>query len=246
MENKINIIWYNELDSTNSEALRHISDFDNLSVIAAICQSGGRGQRGNRWFSAPGENLTFSIVLKPGIGGIPHITTQNIFDLNRISSLSVTSFLSSQGVEASIKWPNDIYFRNRKISGILIENNIVGDEIVSSVIGIGINLNQTEFPELSNATSVKLITGSSIAIKEALEEFCEVFKRTLSLFGNNSLSDIYEDKLFHKGRLCRYSDYLRDTEFEGKIIGVTDTGRLIVEEGPRRRTYAFKEIGYIL
>ena len=137
----------------------------------------------------------------------------------------------------SIKKWNLAKFDKEKVNEIIC----CGD-----VIGIGINLNQTEFPELSNATSVKLITGSSIAIKEALEEFCEVFKRTLSLFGNNSLSDIYEDKLFHKGRLCRYSDYLRDTEFEGKIIGVTDTGRLIVEEGPRRRTYAFKEIGYIL
>lgn len=246
MENKINIIWYNELDSTNSEVLRHISDFDNLSVIAARCQSNGRGQRGNRWFSAPGENLTFSIVLKPGSGGVPPLPATEFFELNRISSLSVVSFLSSLGIEASVKWPNDIYCRNRKISGILIENNVVGKYISSSVIGIGINLNQTDFPELSNATSVKSITRNRIEVEEALLLFCKEFEKTISLLGSNSLSEIYEDKLFQKGRTCRYSDYLRETEFDGIIKGVTESGRLIIEDGGTERTYAFKEIGYIL
>lgn len=246
MENKLNIIWYNELDSTNNEALRHIGDFDNLSVIAAKCQSSGRGQRGNRWFSAPGENLTFSIVLKPGSGDVPRIPVHEYFDLNRISSLSVVSFLSLLGVEASVKWPNDIYVKSRKISGILIENSIVGDEIASSVIGIGINLNQSDFPELSNATSVKLITGNSISIEEALELFCKEFSKALSLLGNNSLSNKYTEKLFQKGRTCRYSDYLEGREYEGTIKGVTESGRLIVSEGGKERTYAFKEIGYIL
>lgn len=246
MENKFNIIWYNELDSTNSEALRHIDDFDNLSVIAARCQSKGRGQRGNRWFSAPGENLTFSIVLKPGADGLRKISVRDYFDLNRVSSLSVVSFLSILGVEASVKWPNDIYVKNRKISGILIENSLAGEEIASSVIGIGINLNQTDFPELSNATSVKIITGNSFSVEDALELFCKEFGKTISLLGSNSLSETYEEKLFQKGRLCRYSDYIRDREFDGIIKGVTESGRLIVKEGEEERTYAFKEIGYIL
>lgn len=246
MENMFNIIWYNELDSTNSEALRHISDFDNLSVIAARCQSHGRGQRGNRWFSAPGENLTFSIVLKPGSGLVPRIPVQEFFDLNRLSSLSVVSFLSSLGVEATVKWPNDIYFKNRKISGILIENSIAEEAIASSVIGIGININQIDFPELSNATSVKLITGNTISVEEALIQFCKCFEKNLSLFGSSSLSDIYEDRLFQKGRLCRYSDYLNDTEFEGTIKGVTESGRLLIDIGGEEKSYAFKEIGYIL
>ena len=129
---------------------------------------------------------------------------------------------------------------------LALGKNQKGEEIASSVIGIGINLNQTDFPELSNATSVKIITGNSFSVEDALELFCKEFGKTISLLGSNSLSETYEEKLFQKGRLCRYSDYIRDREFDGIIKGVTESGRLIVKEGEEERTYAFKEIGYIL
>ena len=141
MKSKHKIIWLNEVDSTNEEAKRHISVIDNLSVLTALSQTAGRGQRGNSWLSAPGENLTFSIVLKHE----PKVKAYDQFVISEIVSLSVVDFLSSYGISARIKWPNDIYVGDRKISGILIEHSVTGDSLSSSVVGIGLNINQRNF-----------------------------------------------------------------------------------------------------
>ena len=142
------ITWFDTIDSTNSEARRRAEsaengNIDNMSVYAARFQTAGRGQRGNKWTSAAGENLTFSILLYPGKGGNPKVNAIGQFCLSIVSSLSVIDFLSSKNVQASIKWPNDIYVGNKKVCGMLIENCLSGTEVSSSIIGIGINLNQT-------------------------------------------------------------------------------------------------------
>ena len=152
MAKKHDIIWLDSIDSTNEEAKRHISDIDNLSVLSAYEQTEGRGQRGNSWTSKPGENLMFSIVLKN-----PKISARNQFGINEITSLSVVDFLSQHGISARIKWPNDIYVGSKKICGILIENSLRGSVISSSIIGIGLNINQRNFDvNLPNPTSMAL------------------------------------------------------------------------------------------
>ena len=114
-------MWLERVDSTNDEARRHISDIDNLSVVSALSQTAGRGQRGNTWTSNAGENLMFSIVLKT-----PVLMAEDHFALNEIAALSVADFLSTYGIKAEIKWPNDIYVGEKKICGILIENSFRG------------------------------------------------------------------------------------------------------------------------
>ena len=127
MEAKLTINWFDTLDSTQEEVRRHIFELDNLSVTAALSQTSGKGQRGNRWDSEKGENLTFSILLRPGKDNIRDITPFRQFVLSKISALAVKRTLDAYGIRSRIKWPNDIYVGDRKICGMLIENSISPD-----------------------------------------------------------------------------------------------------------------------
>lgn len=193
MESKTDIIWLERVDSTNDEARRHISEIDNLSVVSALEQTKGRGQRGNRWSSQPGENLTFSLVVKDF-----RIKANEQSAISQTTALSLTDLLSRHEIKAHIKWPNDIYAGDEKICGILIENSLKGSEIDWSIIGIGLNVNQTAFPEdLPNPTSMKLCTGNSnpYNTREILEEFMGIFTGYYReyLNGNGAL-DILEEQ----------------------------------------------------
>ena len=246
MENKMRIKWLEEADSTNNVLLRHIRDYDNLSVIAAVTQTAGRGQRGNRWVSAPGDNLTFSLLLKPQ--GLP---VREVMALTCLATLAVRDTLRDEGVAAVIKWPNDIYVGKRKICGMLVENGLEGTDIGWSVIGIGINLNQTEFPgEVLNPTSLKRLTGRSYELEPFLEKVCHAMEILLpeleTAEGRKSLLQAYEQDLFQKDIPARYRDIAAEEEFTGIIRGVTPEGLLRIEAEGRERTFGFKEISYIL
>ena len=244
MESRVHIKWHEELDSTNDELLRHIREYDNLSVVAAVNQTAGRGQRGNRWLSAPGDNLTFSLLVKPAA-----IPARDFMAFTFLSTLVIRQFLQEEGVPAVIKWPNDIYVGKRKICGMLIENALEGDRIASSVIGIGLNLNQTDFPgELVNPTSLKRLTGRTYDPEKALERICALFEERFSSLetGREALHAAYGADLFQAGLPCRYRDLGSGEEFTGTIKGVTREGRLLMERDGSVRSYAFKEVGYIL
>ena len=192
MENKTDIIWLDSVDSTNDEARRHISEIDNLSVVSALEQTEGRGQHGNRWSSQPGENLTFSLVVKNFM-----IKANEQHAISQVTALSLVALLSMYGIDARIKWPNDIYVGDEKICGILIENSLKGQEIDWSIIGIGLNVNQTEFPDdLPNPISMKLSTGNSnpYNTRTLLEEFIGIFTGYYReyLNGNGSLEKLEE------------------------------------------------------
>lgn len=192
MESKTDIIWLERVDSTNDEARRHISEIDNLSVVSALEQTKGRGQRGNRWSSQQGENLTFSLVVKDF-----RIKANEQSAISQATALSLVDLLSRHEIKARIKWPNDIYAGDEKICGILIENSLKGSEIDWSIIGIGLNVNQTAFPEdLPNPTSMKLCTGNSnpYNTREILEEFMGIFTGYYReyLNGNGALDRLEE------------------------------------------------------
>jgi BirA family biotin operon repressor/biotin-[acetyl-CoA-carboxylase] ligase len=192
MESKTDIIWLERVDSTNDEARRHISEIDNLSVVSALEQTKGRGQRGNRWSSQPGENLTFSLVVKDF-----RIKANEQSAISQATALSLVDLLSRHEIKARIKWPNDIYAGDEKICGILIENSLKGSDIDWSIIGIGLNVNQTAFPEdLPNPTSMKLCTGNSnpYNTREILEEFMGIFTGYYReyLNGNGALDRLEE------------------------------------------------------
>jgi len=224
-------------------------------VYAAENQVEGRGQRGNRWSSRRGENLTFSISVKPS-----SIVADRQSVISVITALAVCDYLESKDITSKIKWPNDIYVNDRKICGILVENRLSGTNLVFSVIGIGLNLNQTEFPpDIPNPTSIALETGSGKRMnpREELPVFLERFRTLYGQVGDSALEsalyDRYENILYRRGELHDYRELsLRDGavtgEVKGVIRGVDRTSfRLLLEtELGMVKDYGFKEIAYVL
>ena len=182
MKNTADIIWLDVAESSNDEARKAIDSLDNLSVVAVRCQTAGRGQGENTWLTAPGENMTFSIVLKD----FDILPNQQIA-ISQITALAVVRFLALHGIDAKIKLPNDIYVGDRKICGILIENTLCAGKIKWSIVGIGINVNQTTFPSsLPNPTSILLEKSYSaptpdknpetpLDLKLLLQQFHEIY-----------------------------------------------------------------------
>jgi BirA family biotin operon repressor/biotin-[acetyl-CoA-carboxylase] ligase len=245
-------LWLDTIDSTNSEALRRLPDLPSCTVLAAREQTAGRGQRGNTWFSEPGKNLTFSIVLKFGPGAV---SAWDAHYLNCLASLSVVSLLDSFGIRSQIKWPNDIYVGKRKICGMLLENTLCTTGLAASVIGIGLNVNQTAFPRLANATSVALELGQVQLMEwdlaQTLECLLRLFEERLPLLsspeGRQELMADYTARLFQKDVPAPYRDLLQDREFTGVIEGVEPDGRLRVRDAEGgKRFFRFKEISYLL
>lgn len=247
MKERMTPIWFKELDSTNNEAVRGIKNFDNLSVLAARKQFAGRGQRGNKWDAEPGANLTFSIILKYRAAGMTPLPATRQFRLSRIAALSVCDYLADKGVEARIKWPNDVYVRDRKICGMLIESSLDGEYVDWSVVGIGINLNQKKFPvEVINPTSLTLLTGAEYDVVAELDAFCTFFLRRFREDDSRLWAD-YERLLYRKNELHSFTDCATGTVFQGIIRGLDDNARLVVElNDGSSRTFAFKEISYII
>lgn len=250
MTKRADIIWLGEVDSTNSEARRHISDIDNLSVVSALSQSQGRGQMGNTWSSAPGENLTFSIVMKPE--GLNAIRARDQFVLSEAAALTIVEFLSGHDIQAEIKWPNDIYVGNRKICGMLIENSLRGDTISHSIIGIGLNVNQRNFDiNLPNPTSMAILSGIGTDIRKALEEITDTFRSICETMlasseGRTRLRSLYLSRLWRLDEEHSYVETATGKAFTGTIKGVSPTGRLLIETADGSlKEFAFKEISYI-
>ena len=272
MTKMYDIMWLDSVDSTNSEAKRRIPDIDNLSVLSALSQSEGRGQKGNKWSSFPGENLTFSIVLKFGeqtagkarlsVAGklCLAVAAREQFVLTKITSLSIVEFLSRHGIKAKIKWPNDIYVGDKKICGVLIENSLRGENLSSSIIGIGLNINQRNFDvNLPNPTSMALETGLLEDIKGCLEEFMDIFQNTLfaALSSDHNLRDSYLSHLWRRNIPAQYIDLSahpspegqhHGREFTGIIRNLSPIGHLQIEDTEKGelKEFAFKEISYIL
>ena len=190
------IKWFESLASTNNEAKKHITDYDNLSVIATIEQSAGRGQGTHTWYTTPGKNLTFTIVFNP-----ENLPASEALYLTRITTLSLLSYLAARGVRARIKWPNDIWVEDKKICGNLIENILEGNLVHNSIIGIGLNINESGWPEdLPNPVSLGELTGKSYDIHEELEafykEFCRHAQMLSSEDGRKYLCKNFEENVF--------------------------------------------------
>ena len=265
MKRDYDIIWSDSVDSTNDEARRHIRDLDNLSVLSAISQTSGRGQRGNVWLSEPGANLLFSIVLKfegedirdsQGRLVLSPVQAYDQFVISQIATLSVVDMLAAHDIQARIKWPNDIYVGDKKICGMLIENTVKGKWLSSSIIGIGLNVNQRNFDvNLQNPTSMSLCSDevhSPFDLKKLLEEFMDIFTDYIDRFchitgGFNRLDRLYHSQLWRLGQPAEFIDLTVGTAFRGIIRGTSPVGHLLVElpDGTTRE-FAFKEIAYIL
>ena len=209
----------------------------------AESQYAGRGQQQNRWYSEDGKNLTFSVLLKPVF-----LPLSQQFDLTRAVSLGIVNALAPHlGNKLKIKWPNDIYYEDGKLGGILIENIVQGSQIKNSVVGIGLNINQDIFPfEVPNAVSLKQILRKDYDLKILLSEICKNIEVAylnlkadrMETVRNDYLKRLYwlnEDKMFKTN----------DRIFEGTIKGVKDNGLLIVAEGTEASEYNLKEIEFL-
>jgi len=173
---RTHILWLETADSTNQELRRRMAGLDNLSIIAARRQTAGRGQGDHTWYATPGANLTFSILYR--FDGDFRLGASDAILITQVTTLALRDYLLSRDVEARIKWPNDIWVGDRKICGILIENILVGGEIRESIVGIGLNLNETGWPDtLPNPVSLSELTGKQYDVAGELEALSEKISR---------------------------------------------------------------------
>ncbi|MBK0404557.1 biotin--[acetyl-CoA-carboxylase] ligase [Adhaeribacter sp. BT258] len=210
-------------------------------VILTENQTAGRGQRGNNWEAGTGLNLTLSVIYKPVF-----LAASDQFFLNMAVSLGVADLLKRflpAGV--LLKWPNDLYFLEKKLGGILIENSISGSTLQNSVIGIGLNVNQVVFDN-PNAVSMKQITGQNYALKNLTEVLLECLeKRYLELQQKSRLQmqQEYWNQLlgFGEFRLFEAAGKI----IQGKIVGTDEYGRLQLETEKGLQTFDLKEIKFL-
>lgn len=239
-----NIIYREKLSSTNdfASALLRKEKVEEGTVIHAGEQTEGKGQRGNSWHSEAGKNLTISIILYPDFLG-----SDQQFNISKVFSLSIAGLLESYTGSISIKWPNDIYYRNDKIAGILIEYSLEGSNIQHCIAGAGININQLSFPaEIPNPVSLGIITGNQYDTGILLSDFarvCDSWYEQLRKGKTRIIDEHYLSKLYRFNTPAIFET--AGGSFTGKITGIDSFGRLQVEnENGKRETYGFREIAF--
>lgn len=241
-----NLISLKEVDSTNTflkEALSKSAPLMDGTVIMAERQYAGRGQAANSWQSEDGKNLTFSILLNPVF-----LSVDSQFDLNKAVSIALNDVLSKYiGNDVFIKWPNDIYVKQKKIGGVLIENIIQGQKIKHAIIGIGLNINQVNFADnLKNVTSLRQELHQDYDLMGLLGEICSAIEaRYLQLKAGLSekISVDYLNRLYLIGINASYK--INNEIISGKIIGINKIGQLILETNDGIKYFNNKEIEFI-
>ena len=238
------ILKLDAIDSTNSY-LRNLiknSDVENWTVVVTDHQTNGKGQLDNKWFSEKGKNLTFSILVQ-----LNDLKIENQYYLNYCISMALYNVLKYYiPSKLSVKWPNDILSAKNKISGILIENSIKNDLIKYAIIGIGLNVNQINFPnDIANATSLKTILKKTVDKDELLDKILLEIQYQLVLIKQKKFEEIkllYESVLYKKGVPSMFI-YGNNDSFLGKILGVGNEGKLQIElENEIIKEFGFKEI----
>lgn len=235
-----------KLYTTNStnDYLKSLAKEENLeedTVVWALEQTNGRGQMGTKWSTEPNKNLTFSVFRK-----VQQVTINQQFYPLMAASLAVKDVLKKLLIKnVSVKWPNDILSDKQKICGILIENVIKKGELDAMVIGVGLNVNQTEWEDVIRATSIKSQTGIHFDIQEILNMLLEQFHYYVKLLLDGDLQKIkddYESYLFRKDKPSTFVKSNKE-QFVGIIQGVTDQGKLILlEEDNIINEYDLKEL----
>lgn len=237
------IIKLNATNSTNTylKNLLKEKQVKDLSCIWALSQTQGRGQQGAKWISEPGKNLTFSVLKK-----FENLSSEYHFLLNMEVSLAIFRALKKLYIpDLAVKWANDILSSKKKICGILIENTLHKEQISSSIIGIGVNVNQVFFNDLPNVSSLQKIMGHPFDLEEVLLLICqelEVSLKSLSPTRFETMLDEYHTYLFRKDKPSTF-EYPNGERFMGYIRGVSHNGQLQVEqEDALMSSFSLKEI----
>ena len=239
-----NVINLPECHSTNTYAAGLLAEkgASEGTVVTTEHQTAGRGQRGNSWEAAAGKNLTFSLILKPSF-----LQIQEQFYLNIITSLAIFDLLTEfLPFGLAIKWPNDLYYYKQKLAGILIENSLKNTNLEWSVLGIGLNVNQSSFQN-ENAGSLVSITGREFSRAELLEKLLlRIEHRYLQLRSGErqELRKEYLSRLYWLGEFHTFRS--GGDDFTGKIIGIDKLGRLaVVNRQNEVRYFGMKEIEFV-
>lgn len=243
--NATKIIKLHEIDSTNAY-LRNYKpeEGEELTVVTAEYQTAGKGQGKNTWESNHGENLLFSILCHP-----KNVSAKRQFILSEACALAIRDALRIYIGDIKIKWPNDIYWHDHKLGGILIQCTLTGSNVKDCILGIGIDVNQQEFENLTkNPISLYQITGREIDRDDLLGSIIEEFQHYLDLINNGNYDSItadYQESLY---RAQGYHQYRDDKgEFLARFVTIEPSGRLVLmDEDGMLRTYAFKEVKFMI
>jgi len=239
------IIKLNAIDSTNSflKEMAHFSLLENFTIVVAKEQTKGRGQMGSRWLSEINKNLLCSVFVRFDSFSVAHQVL-----VNYAVSVAIVNVLNTYKIpKVAIKWPNDILSSNKKICGILVENVIQKKEIKSSVIGIGLNVNQIDFPVNFNATSILKEINTEVNLDEFLIQLITELKTQISYITNASTNVLKKNylKYLYKKNITTMFKNSKSVLFMGKIIGVSPVGKLQIElENDLIEEFGIKEISF--
>ena len=238
-------IALDETISTNRYA-RELPEDQNhgLTLVTAEFQTAGRGAGTNRWESERSQNLLFSLISYP-----KGLLANQMFALSEVTALAIRDALSSYTPGFQIKWPNDIYYNDKKISGMLIENDLRGKWVHRSIIGVGVDINQTRFlSDAPNPVSLAQILGKAVERNQVLNSILLQFNHYYGMMEREQFSELhnrYMQHLYRRNALHPYAD--ATGIFQARIIDVEPTGHLVLEcQNGEQRRYDFKEVSFLI
>lgn len=240
-------IHVRETASTNSHLSRLAAHLPDATVLYTHRQTAGRGQKGNSWEAEPGKNITLSLLIKQ-----PDVAVRDQFLISEATSLAVVDVVGEMGVHATVKWPNDIYFGDKKLGGILIEHSLSGNAIAHTIVGLGLNVNQTVFvSDAPNPVSLAQLTGTEYDLDTIMRQLGERITKFCH-FGSNderqALHTRYLSRLYRNDG-CEHPFALPDgTTFMATIVDVGRDGMLTLKHSNDGTThqYAFKQVKHII
>ena len=242
---KTKFINLDETGSTNDYFRNYVpGKNEEMTVVSADYQTGGRGQGTNTWESERGKNLLFSILIHP-----TQLAIGRQFVMSMAEAMAIKEVLDEYADGITVKWPNDIYYKDYKIGGTLIETKISAGHINDFVIGTGLNINQEVFKsDAPNPISLKMITGKEQKPEKILKKIIEKFDENAEILRNGGygeISEMYHACIYRRDGFHKYRD--KDGEFEAAFVEVEDSGRLILRDHDGViRDYMFKEIEFII
>lgn len=242
----MNVIKLDAIDSTNDflKGLAQTQNVENFTAVTANSQTKGKGQMGSKWLAESGKNLITSILIRDTLTSI-----EGIFTLNMAVALAIIEALKKYDIpHLFVKWPNDIMAENKKIAGILIENSIKENGKIDSIVGIGLNVNQTNFENLPKASSLKNYTGLDFDIENLLESIIYEIRGNVEKIKKDETDALwkkYTENLFRKEIPTVFEDE-NAFKFMGLIQGVNPNGKLeILLEDDSIKQFGIKEVTMI-
>jgi len=226
-------MYIEQTNSTNTLLKELIAKCQEPEFIYAGYQTAGRGQTGNSWESEKGKNLICSILLPPN---------KNLYFLNIAVSVAILRLFEEP---LTIKWPNDIYWKDKKLAGILLENAIIGNEVKYTIAGIGLNVNQTKFTsDAPNPVSLKQISGKEYAIDQLMQDLLDAIHAVLNE-PEEAIWSEYKAHLYRREGYWPFAD--QNGAFEAQIEDVLPSGEIVLQdEAGQQRTYHFKQVRYVI